>query len=177
RFDGIPEKILVKKPEEINDLDNPAPDDELNDEYPHKDESLTGDGEDVAYPEKEDGDDPETGGIPPEAGGSDYIKYRVAGVTVKKLDERVQYYDADGKLVTESFKDYTRKAVKSQFQSLDEFVNKWNATDRKQAVMEELEEHGVIWEALRDDVGRELDAFDLICHVVFDQPPLTRRER
>ncbi|WP_341939502.1 EcoAI/FtnUII family type I restriction enzme subunit R [Marinimicrobium sp. C2-29] len=178
RFDGIPEKILVKKPENIIDLEDPTFDEEMNDEYPRKEESLTGDGDEIADPETYGNDTPFGGGPLGEDGEpSEYIKYRVAGVTVKKLDERVQYYDADGKLVTESFKDYTRKAVKSQFQSLDEFVNKWNATDRKQAVMEELEEHGVIWAALRDDVGRELDAFDLICHVVFDQPPLTRKER
>ncbi len=175
RFDGIPEKILVKKPEEINDPENTELDDELNDPTNTNDDEWEpgeiGESDPPEYLGGEIGGEGE-GGEPGE-----YIKYRVAGVTVKKLDERVQYYDADGKLVTESFKDYTRKAVKSQFQSLDEFVNKWNATDRKQAVMEELEEHGVIWEALRDDVGRELDAFDLICHVVFDQPPLTRKER
>jgi type I restriction enzyme R subunit len=173
RFDGIPEKILVKKPEDINDPNNSALEEELNDpKNINEDEREPGDIGEPPPP------DYPGGGLEPEGGElGEYIKYRVAGVTVKKLDERVQYYDADGKLVTESFKDYTRKAVKSQFQSLDDFVNQWNAADRKKAIMDELEEHGVIWEALREDVGREMDAFDLVCHVAFDQPPLTRRER
>jgi type I restriction enzyme R subunit len=177
RFDGIPEKILVKKPEEINDLDNPELDEELNDST-----NLYEDGEqasdEISEPEPPGyfgGTAGETGGEGGEPG--EYIKYRVAGVTVKKLDERVQYYDSDGKLVTESFKDYTRKAVKAQYQSLDEFVRQWNDADRKEAIINELADHGVIWEALKDDVGRDMDAFDLICHIAFDQPPLTRKER
>lgn len=177
-FDGVPEKILVKKPEDINDLENPGLDEELNDpNNTNEDEPEQDEVGEPGAPDYLGGDAGEFGGEDEGGETSEYIKYRVAGVTVKKLDERVQYYDADGKLVTESFKDYTRKAVKSHFQSLDEFVNKWNATDRKQAVMDELEQYGVIWEALREDVGRDLDAFDLICHVAFDQPPLTRKER
>lgn len=104
-------------------------------------------------------------------------KFQVCGVTVKKLAERVQYYDSDGKLVTESFKDYTRHTLKKQFASLDDFVKRWQDAERKQAVLTELADAGVIWDALAEDVGRDLDPFDLICHVVFDQPALTRRER
>ncbi|WP_040839478.1 type I restriction-modification enzyme R subunit C-terminal domain-containing protein [Thiothrix nivea] len=87
------------------------------------------------------------------------------------------YYDSDGKLVTGSFKDYTRKTLQGQFASLDAFIKRWKAADRKQAVLDELADAGILWEALAEDVGRDLDPFDLICHVVFDQPPLTRRER
>lgn len=179
RFDGIPEKILVKTPEDINDPHNTAFDSEINDEYPRKEESLNLGEQGIANAEAPESDNApfEEGPLGDGEGGSDYIKYRVAGVTVKKLDERVQYYDTDGKLVTESFKDYTRKAVKSQYQSLDDFVSQWHHAERKQAIIDELAEHGVIWEALRDDVGRDMDAFDLICHIVFDQPPLTRKER
>ncbi len=106
-----------------------------------------------------------------------FIKFHVSGVEVKKLAERVQYYDTDGKLVTESFKDYTRKTVMRQFASLDDFVKTWKAADKKQAIVKELEALGVIWEALESDVNKDMGPFDLICHVVFDQPPLTRRER
>ena len=109
--------------------------------------------------------------------GKRYVKYRVSGVTVTKIAERVQYYDADGKLVTESFKDYTRNTIKKQFASLNEFIKTWQSTERKQAIIEELAAEGVIWQALEEDVSRDLDPFDLICHVAFDQPPLTRRER
>ena len=106
-----------------------------------------------------------------------FIKFHVSGVTVKKMAERVQYYDTDGKLVTESFKDYTRNTVEKQFASLDDFTRKWQNADRKQAIIDELANQGVIWQALAEDVSKDLDPFDLICHVVYDQPALTRKER
>ena len=104
-------------------------------------------------------------------------KYVVSGVEFSVLAERVQYYDKDGKLVTESLHDHTRRTVHEDFASLDDFVKRWNETDRKQAIVDELREKGVLLEALEDNVSRDMDPFDLICHVVFDQPPLTRRER
>ena len=104
-------------------------------------------------------------------------KFIVSGVQFKIIAERIQYYDKDGKLITESLKDFTRKAVGQEFKSLDQFIKRWNEADRKQAIVEELLEKGVILEALEDAVSRDLDPFDLICHVAFDQPPLTRRER
>src|SRR5690554_1705746 len=178
RFDGVPEKILITNPEALNDPDNTEIEEALNDPTNLNEDDIEAEGiSDTETPDYLGNDTPFEVGPLGEEGGSDYVKYHVSGVTVKKLDERVQYYDADGKLVTESFKDYTKKAVQSQFASLDDFVRKWHAADRKQAVIDELAQHGVIWEALREDVGRDLDAFDLICHVVFDQPPLTRKER
>lgn len=57
-------------------------------------------------------------------------------MTVKKVAERVQYYDSDGKLVTESFKDYTRNTVKKQFNSMGDFIKHWNDSERKQAVID-----------------------------------------
>jgi type I restriction enzyme R subunit len=84
---------------------------------------------------------------------------------------------SDGKLITESLKEYTRKAVKQEFATLNDFLRKWNSAEQKQAVIQELEEQGVIWQALADEVGKDYGAFDLICHVVYGQPPLTRKER
>jgi type I restriction enzyme R subunit len=104
-------------------------------------------------------------------------RFVVSGVQFKVIAERVQYYDKDGKLITESLRDFTRKAVGQEFKSLDQFIKRWNETDRKQAIVEELLEKGVILEALEEVIGRDLDPFDLICHIAFDQPPLTRRER
>ena len=89
----------------------------------------------------------------------------------------MQYLDADGKLITESLKDYTRKAVRKAYSSLDAFLNAWHDAARKQAIVEELAGQGVFLDELAQQVGRDLDAFDLICHIAFDQPPLTRRER
>ena len=101
----------------------------------------------------------------------------MSGVSFSVLAERLQYYDKDGKLVTESLRDYTRRHVTDELESLDEFVKRWTASERKQAIVDELIERGVLLEALEDNVSHEMDAFDLICHVAFDQPPLTRRER
>ena len=104
-------------------------------------------------------------------------KYYVDGVSVSVLAERVEYLDENGKLVTESLRDFSRKALKKHFVSLDDFLRRWNRAERKQAVIEELEKEGLPLAPLAEEVGKDLDPFDLICHVAFDQPPLTRRER
>lgn len=104
-------------------------------------------------------------------------RYVVHDVEVGVVAERVQYYSADGHLITESLKDYTTRAVAKQYATLDEFLTSWTGAERKMAVVQELEEQGVLFEALAEEVGGEFDPFDLICHVVFDQPPLSRRER
>ncbi|MGS0544015.1 DEAD/DEAH box helicase family protein [Pseudomonas sp. Y5-11] len=181
RFDGIPEKVMITDPIKIIDQDDPSFDDELNkdDDEGSLDKTVdsgegstdggttAGEGSSDGYPSGN------TGG----GEGEPYVKYRVKGVAVNKIAERVQYYDTDGKLVTESFKDYTRNAVTKHFASLDDFVRKWKDSERKQAVIDELAAEGVIWQALEDEVGKDMDPFDLICHIAYDQPPLTRKER
>jgi type I restriction enzyme, R subunit len=104
-------------------------------------------------------------------------KYFVDDVEVRVVSERVQYLGADGKLITESLKDYTRNAVRKTYASLNAFLNAWNDAARKQTIVEELASHGVFFDELAEHVGRDFDAFDLICHVAFDQPPLSRGER
>lgn len=104
-------------------------------------------------------------------------RYVVANVEVKVAAERVQYFDANGKLITESLKDYTRKTIARDFASLDDFLKCWSSAEKKQAIVEELAQEGVFFEALAEEVGKDFDPFDLLCHVVWDQPPLTRRER
>ena len=104
-------------------------------------------------------------------------KFVVSGVEVEVLAERVQYYSKDGRLFTESLADYTRKTVQAEYATLDDFLQRWSEADRKAAVIDELSEQGVFFETLRERVGRDMDAFDLICHVVYGQPSLTRRER
>lgn len=105
------------------------------------------------------------------------LRYVVNDVEVSIVNERVQYYGKDGKLVTESLKDYTKKTVSEEFKSLNAFLNKWTHTDKKKAIIEELSNQGVFFEALQEEVGKDLDPFDIICHVVWGQPPLTRKER
>lgn len=113
--------------------------------------------------------------------GSGIRRYVVANVEVKVASERVQYFDAAGRLITESLKDYTRKALAKEFSSLDDFLRRWNDAEKKQAIIDELANEGVFFDALAEEIGRqsgkEFDPFDLVCHVAWDQPPLTRKER
>jgi len=109
--------------------------------------------------------------------GQKRVKYVVGDVPVYIVAERIQYYGGDGKLVTESLRDYMRKGIRRQYRSLDAFLKTWSQAERKQAIIDELAEVGVLLEPLAEEVGKELSAFDLICHVAFDQPPLTRKER
>jgi type I restriction enzyme R subunit len=105
------------------------------------------------------------------------LKYFIQGRPVKVLTERVEYLDENGKLVTESLRDYSRNAIRAHYASLDVFLRRWKGEERKERVMEELAEEGLPLQPLMDEVGKDLDPFDLICHIAFDQPPLTRRER
>ena len=105
-------------------------------------------------------------------------KYYIGDVTVKVLSERVQYVDKDGKLITESLIDYTKKNILQQYSRLDEFLNTWTKAEKKQAIIEELQDGGVLLDAIREELGNtDLDDFDLICHIAYDKNPLTKRER
>lgn len=105
-------------------------------------------------------------------------KIRVNGVDVNIYNEICSYYDKDGKLVTESLKDFSKRSILNEYASLNDFINKWNSTDRKQAILDELKEQGVLLDELRKDVGNEdIGDFDLILHIAYDKKPLTRYER
>lgn len=164
-FDGDP--VQIYEPQGLDDSLVPP------DETPDETEEESGD---EAYPETGEGEnlfevsegDDEAAGV---------RRYVVDNVEVRVAAERVQYFDADGRLITESLKGYTRNQLTAEYASLNDFLSRWNQADRKQAILEELKEEGILLEALADEVGRDFDAFDLICHVVWDMPPLTRRER
>jgi type I restriction enzyme, R subunit len=104
-------------------------------------------------------------------------KYYVNNVKVSVASERVQYYGKDGKLITESLKQYSKDNILREYTTLNGFKEKWNNTSKKEELISELAENGILIEALREEVGYDIDAFDLICHIAFDQPPLTRKER
>ena len=176
RFDGIPERIMTVTPSQINEGSDEL--DEVVDGESDAELDIVN-GTDLAYTTQTDNNDFDLGaGMGDDMGVSEPAKkYHVKGVTVQVMAQRIQYYDTDGKLVTESFQDYTRKTFSKQFASLDEFIKRWNATERKQTIIDELANAGIIWEALQEEIGSDMDPFDLICHVVYDQPPLTRRER
>ncbi|MEN6617492.1 MAG: type I restriction-modification enzyme R subunit C-terminal domain-containing protein, partial [Syntrophorhabdus sp.] len=104
-------------------------------------------------------------------------KVYVSGVPARIIAERIEYIGSDGNLITESYREFARKQVKSEFTSLDDFLRSWNQSKKKQAIIDLLEEHGIILDNLAEEVGKDYGDFDLICHIAYDQPPLTRKER
>jgi len=166
-FDGEPVQIYepgaedpVSPPDIVpgqDDTDDPFPPE------PDEDEVI------VDYPEPPDISIPVMAERP--------AKYYIRGREVSILAERVEYLDENGKLVTESLRDYSKKTLRRRFASFDDFLVRWNGAERKQAVIDELEAEGLLLDPLAEEVGKDLDPFDLICHVAFDRPPLTRRER
>lgn len=127
----------------------------------------------------EDGED--EGGEGGETGGR--IRYVIDDVNVTTAIERSQYLDENGKLITEDYrillKDEIKRTLLREFANLDDFLRRWSGAERKQAIIDELKEQGVPLEVLREAVpdGNQIDAFDLIAHIAFDQPPPTRKER
>ena len=142
------------------------------------------DGEPAVIYEPDDDDDPvppdppseedENGGV---AEPPDVYKIRVSGVPAKIISERIEYIGPDGNLITESYKDFTRKTIRSEYASLDDFLTRWNSASKKQAIIDELEEHGIVLDNLAAEIGKDYGDFDLICHIAWGQPPLTRKER
>lgn len=164
-FDGDP--VIVKELGEDDDL--AGIEDDSNDD-PIIDPET---GEEIEI------DNPE---IPDITGGGEIEetprkKIRVNGVLVQVINERVQYLGMDGKIITESFKDYTKKNIHKHYASLKAFLKSWNHAEKKTAIIQALEEQGIFFDLLKEEVGKQFDPFDLICHIAFDQPPLTRKER
>ncbi len=142
-------------------------------------------------PPAKDEDEP----IPPEPGEDEVIvdgaqpdisiatgngglrKYYIHGDPVTIVAERIEYLDEYGKLVTETLRDYTKKTLRNRFASLNDFLTQWKSAERKEVIIEELKSEGLLLDPLAEEVGKDLDPFDLICYVAFDQPPLTRRDR
>ena len=165
-FDGDP--VRIKELDDTDEFDT------YEEEIKDADEVVDEDGDAVIFDPIPQEPEITTGGdIIPEP----RPKYYVNGVNVAVLNERVQYMDGNGKLITGSLRDYTRQKVREHFASLDDFLNEWNSAERKQAIIDELTEQGIVFENLKEAISKEMDIFDLICHTAFDQPPLTRTER
>jgi len=160
-FDGDPTSIIdLTEDDDLSDIEEDAEEDTSSVSEPevpyHTTPTVTGGGNVISG-----------------SGG----KIKVNGVAVRIINERVLYLDHDGKIITESIKDYTRNRIIPHYASIDSFMNKWNTSNKKQIVIEELESHGILFEALKEEVGKDFDPFDLICHVAYDAKPLTRKER
>ncbi|CAN5856106.1 DEAD/DEAH box helicase family protein [soil metagenome] len=121
--------------------------------------------------------DPDDEGIREDPAEYGSKKIHVSGVEVHILTKTVEYRGDDGQMVTESYCDYSRKHIRNEYASLDDFINKWNTTKKKEAIIKELEEYGIELPKLAEEVGKDYGDFDLICHIAYGAPPLTRRER
>ena len=167
-FDGNPEVVIdIGGDDPIDPTGNPEDtDNPENDDGSGNGSENTGNsgGSDDGWGNGDDDDKPK--------------KYYVKDVKVEVLSERVQYVDKDGKLITESLIDYTRKNILGQYARLDAFLKKWNEAQKKQAIVDELREEGVLLDAVREETGQtDIDDFDLILHLAYDKAPLTRIER
>jgi type I restriction enzyme, R subunit len=167
-FDGPPVQIY-----EPGEGDPIAPPDNLP--------PIDDDEEETPFPPEPGADETVVDGGTPDItilpGGERRQKIYVDGVGATIIAERIEYLDENGRLITESLRDFTKKALKKHFASLDAFLRRWNAAERKQAVIDELANEGLPLAPLAEEVSKDLDPFDLICHIAFDQPPRTRRER
>lgn len=161
-FDGEPVQIYEPNEDEPVDPPEVVPTDEEGTPLPGE----PGDRETIV-------DEP----VLPPPPGEPQKKTYVDGISATIVAERVEYLDENGRLVTESLRDFTKRALRKRFASLDDFLRRWNSAERKQALFEELEEEGLPLDLIVQELGRDLDPFDLICHVAFDAKPLTRRER
>ncbi|HCE43332.1 MAG TPA: restriction endonuclease [Lentisphaeria bacterium] len=174
-FDGEPVRIKeVSSDADISSIENEElenPETLLDEE---SGEEVAGFGDNIGNQYPQAGDVPPT--IPPMVRES-REKIYVNGVDVSILNERQMYFDQDGRPITMSLKDYTRQRLLGEYTTLDDFLQKWLDSDRKEAIVRELEEHGVPVDELLKAVNRNCDLFDIICHVAYDTPPLTRKER
>ena len=118
------------------------------------------------------------GGTPPQPGGHE--KYIIDGQNIHIAHEIVSVLGEDGKTMkTESVQTFARNQIRRRFETLDKFVQTWSKAERKQAILDELKEYAILIDAVREknETLKDADIFDIICHVAFDQPPLTRKER
>lgn len=169
-FDGDPVRIKEVNTDDIPDEDDENPDELIDD----TNEEVT-----ENNPYDEAGNNAGGNGFinDPFGGREGRKKYYVNDVQVMVINDRVMYYGADGKLITESLKDYTKNNIRKEFATLDEFLRKWSETEKKEELRVHLEEEGIFLEDLIDEVGNDMDTFDLICHIAYDMPALTRKER
>ncbi len=109
-----------------------------------------------------------------------HVKYLVEGEKIAITTEIVSILGEDGKTMrTESITDFTRKQIRKRYATLNDFVKNWTEAERKKAIVDELKDYSVLVDAVREKnpALANADIFDVICHVAFDQPPVSRSER
>ncbi len=155
-FDGTP--IVIKEETEEGEVEEIFESEESESPFGEYDEELV-----QVYP-------PVDSSSPP--------KFRLREVAVAYLSEQVQYIGPNGKLITESLRDFTKRNILNEYATLQDFLDKWQADERKEAIIAELQTQGIWLEVLQAESDlKDLDPFDIVCHLAYGQPPLTRKER
>ncbi len=166
-FDGDPVKIMeVNTPEDfdkaVEDIDKPIDENSQIDNISDEASPLLTGTASVEFPDEQP---------------VRQTKITVSGVPVKIIGERIQFIDSYGKLITESLTDFTKRNILGEYATLSDFLNAWDKADRRTAIIDEIVDRGVPLEELREQVGYDIDLFDLILHVAYDKKPVKRRER
>ncbi|SRR6266568_3443756 len=165
-FDGDPVKVLEAKSDEefeeaLNEIDKAEPTD------------VNEDTETESMQKEID----ENGFELPEGMSVKSRKITVSGAPVKIIGERVQFIDSNGKLITESLTDFTKRNILGEYATLHDFLSAWNKAERRSAIIDEIVDRGVPLEDLREQVGYDVDLFDLVLHIAYDKKPIKRRDR
>ena len=101
------------------------------------------------------------------------------GCSVEVTHKTVSIYDPTGKLLQiESVVDYTKENILGQYATLDLFIEEWRNDPKKDKIKKLLLQHGIDIEGIKKEQKMEdVDDFDFICYIAFNQKPLTRKER
>lgn len=137
-----------------------------------------GDGKEVKTPK--DYGVGETGIHPPLSGGiteEGFKKVYIKGVDVSILNETIKYYDADGKLITESIVEYSKKNLKRLFEKYEDFEQEWIRADSKQEFINHLLNEGIMLDALFEKVNDNIDEFDLLANMGYEKEVVSKEER
>lgn len=107
-----------------------------------------------------------------------FKKVYIKGVDVSILNETVKYYDADGKLITESIMEYSKKNLKRLYENHNGFEQEWFRADSKKEFLEYLMSEGVMVDAVFDKVNdNNIDIFDILSNMAYDEEAITKEAR
>lgn len=104
-------------------------------------------------------------------------KIYIKDVPVTILNETVKYYDADGKLITESIVEYSGKNLKRLYEKYDEFEQEWYRADSKKEFLDHLYGEGVMIDAIYEKANDNIDIFDILANMTYGKEVISKDER
>ena len=107
-----------------------------------------------------------------------FKKVYIKGVNVSILNETIKYYDADGKLITETLMEYSKKNLKKIYETCDEFEKVWKEASSKTEFLEYLMGEGIMVDGIIERINdNNVDIFDILCNIVYDKEVIPKFER